>query len=222
MSIYNHPAYYDIAFDFVNVREQVDFFEKLISVFSGVRVRNVLDIGCGPGKQLIEFARRGYRCTGLDINERMLHHLRKRAEEEGVEVETVKADMNNFELRKKFDFAFILMGTIGYVKSNEEMLSHLKCVGRVLRKGGLYVIENFLLDWRNAFRKQTWKMRRKGIEVRATYRLSPKNLIEQLAEEELVLEIKEKGKIRVLRELFTRKLIFPQEFLLLPRFKFFA
>ncbi len=37
MSIYNHPAYYDIAFDFVNVREQVDFFEKLISMFSGVR-----------------------------------------------------------------------------------------------------------------------------------------------------------------------------------------
>ncbi len=56
------------------------------------------------------------------------------------------------------------------------------------------------------------KMKRNGIEVKVSYKLSPKKLIEQLVEEELMLEIKENGKIKLTRELFARKLIFPQEF----------
>ncbi|MDI6847943.1 MAG: hypothetical protein QMD23_07465, partial [Candidatus Bathyarchaeia archaeon] len=57
----------------------------------------------------------------------MLAHLKLRAQEEGVKVETVEADMNNFKLRKKCDFAFVLSGSL-YVDSNKQFLKHLDCV----------------------------------------------------------------------------------------------
>ncbi len=87
------------------------------------------------------------------------------------------------------------MGTIGYVRNNEETLSHL--------------------NWKNVFRTQKWKMKRNGIKIRASYRLHLQDLINQIVKEELVLEIVENENKKYLKEEHLRKLIFPQEFMLI-------
>lgn len=62
--IYKQAHYYEIAFSFVDVRKQVDLFEKMIKKYSGIPVISVLDIACGTALQLEEMARRGYRAIG--------------------------------------------------------------------------------------------------------------------------------------------------------------
>ncbi len=38
-NVYKNPHYYDIAFSFVDVKKQVDFFEMVISNFSKIKVK---------------------------------------------------------------------------------------------------------------------------------------------------------------------------------------
>ena len=210
---YNEPLYYEIAFSFVDAKKQVDLFEKFIEKYSKAKVKRVLDIACGPTLQLRELAKRNYETVGLDLNPQMLDYLKQKAKEEGVKIETIKADMTNFKLKKKVDFAFVMMGSFRF-KNNEKLLRHLDCVSNSLKKGGLYLIENMELDWLS-FKPQSWTMRRDGIEVKTTYKLKQKNSLFQTSEENIILEVNDHGKKLKFIEKRVMKHVFPQEFLAL-------
>ena len=135
MEVYKQPLYYEIAFSFIDPKEQVDSFEKLIEKFSKIRVRRFLDIACGTSLQLREVARRGYDAIGLDSSPQMLKYLEEKAKEEGLKIETIQADVADFRLERKVDFAFIMMGSLD-VESDERFLSHLDSVAASLKQGG--------------------------------------------------------------------------------------
>jgi len=213
MAVYNKPLYYEIAFGFVDAMKQADLFKKSIDKYSRVRVKRVLDIACGPSLQLRELAKRGYEAVGLDSSPQMLGFLKRKAIEEGVEIETLRADMKKFRLKRKADFAFIMMGSFRF-KSNEALLRHLDCVSNSLEKGGLYLIENLELDWLN-FKPQNWVMKKNGIEVRVTYKVEPQNALSQTSEETIILEVNDHGKKSKFVEKGILKHVFPQEFLTL-------
>ncbi|MFP4050856.1 MAG: class I SAM-dependent methyltransferase [Thermoplasmata archaeon] len=226
MTAYNQPLYYEIAFSFFDVEEQADLFERYIDQYSKIEVDRVLDIACGSSLQLRKLAKRGYECIGLDLSDEMLEYLSEKAEGEGVELDTVKADMIDFELDKKVDMAFMLMGTIGLIQSNEDFLSHLDSVADSLRNGGLYLIENLKLGWNSDdfFGKSEWTEKRDGIEVEATYSLELKDALEQKVLEKIILEVDDQGEKKTIVDERTEKLIFPQEFISLvnhnDRFEF--
>jgi len=219
MNVYAEPLYYEVAFSFFNPKRQVDCFEEIIKRFSRIRVKRFLDIACGPSLQLREIARRGYQAVGLDKSEEMLQYLRRKAEEEGLKIETIQADMTNFRLDRKADFAFIMMGSFAF-KSNEDMLKHLNSVAASLESGGLYLIQNFGVNWVVDWTKpqmQTWEMERDGIKVRTTYETIVKNIIDQIVTEKITLEVDDHGRKGIFTHKEDIKLVFPQEFKLLIR-----
>lgn len=215
MKVYQKSLYYEIAFDFVNINQQIKLFEKFIKRYSKIPVKRTLDIGSGPSKQARALALLGYKNVALDSSSEMLAYIKARAKDEGVKVETVKANFVKFSLPQKVDFAFILMGTIGYIASNKEFLSHLDSVAKALKTGGLYLIENFRLDWsdQKLFKPQSWTMETDGVSVKTTYSLILKNVIEQLLEENLKLEINDHSRKKIITNKFISKMIFPQELL---------
>ncbi|MFH1314997.1 MAG: class I SAM-dependent methyltransferase [Candidatus Uhrbacteria bacterium] len=203
---YKEPLYYEIAFGFVNSKKQCDLFEKYIEKYSRTKVNKVLDIGCGPSLQLRELAERGYDAIGLDNSSQMLRYLR----EQDQRIKTVKADMNKFILPQKVDFAFNMMGTISYC----DLLPHLDSLARSLNKGGLYLIENFRLDWSdNLFKPQSWTMKQDGIKVKTSYSISVQDYLNQLLDERMEMQVDDHGQIKTLNERTTTKMIFPQELL---------
>jgi len=226
MKVYEQPLYYEVAFSFVNPKKQVDDFEKLIKKFSRIRVRRFLDIACGTSLQLREIAKRGYEAVGLDLSSQMTGYLKKKAQEEGLKLEVVRADMNDFKLRKKADFAFIMMGSFMF-ESNERFLRHLDSVGASLNKGGLYFIQNLSLDWADSG-KQSWTMTRRGltqtkrgstrakrrdcITVKTTYEQVFRDMLSQSFTEKLVFEVNDNGKKKKFAQQRNLKFIFPQEF----------
>ena len=213
VEIYKQPLYYEIAFSFIDPKEQADSFGEIIKRFSKAKVKRFLDIACGPSLQLREIAKRGYEAVGLDLNPEMLAYLRKRAKEEGLKIETIQADMYNFRLKEKTDFAFIMMGSLD-ATSNEKFLSHLASVAASLNKGGLYFIQNVTLDWtRDA--KQTWTMTRNGITVKTTFESRFKDVLSQTYAEKLTLEVSDNGEKKRFVHEEDLKFIFPQEFKLL-------
>jgi len=209
MEVYRQPLYYEIAFGFIDPKEQIDNFEKLIKKFSKRDVHRFLDIACGPSLQLREIARRGYEAIGLDSSLQMLKYLEIKAKEDGLGIETVLADMSDFRLRKKVDFALIMMGSIE-VESNEKFLSHLDSVAASLNKGGLYFIQNKIIDW--APGGESWTMERNGITVKTTFEMSFKDIVNQIYAEKMTLEVNDHGKKSKFIHEEDLKFIFPQEF----------
>jgi SAM-dependent methyltransferase len=210
MEIYKHPLYYEIAFSFLDPKKQVDSFEEIIAKFSKIKAKRFLDVACGPSLQLREIARRGYEAVGLDSSAEMLAYLRRKAKEEGVKIETVQADMCDFKLRKKVDFAFIMMGSFSF-ESNEKLLNHLDSMAYSLKRGCLYLIQNMAVDWTKDA-GQSWTRERNGIKIKVTYTTLWKDILNQIYTEKLVMEVNDHGKQLKLEEEEDLKFVFPQEF----------
>lgn len=86
--------------------EQIDF------ILERCPGREALDIACGEGRNSIFLARRGFRVTGLDISETGIAKARHWAEEEGVQVDFITADLERYHFDRSYDliinFNFLL------------------------------------------------------------------------------------------------------------------
>jgi len=215
--IYNQAKYYEIAFSFIDPKKQGNLFEQFIKKYSKIKVEAVLDLACGTALQLREMAKRGYEAIGLDASSGMLDFLKKESLREGVKIDTVTADMNNFKLKQRVDFAYIMMGSIVYTKNNDSLLSHLNSVADCLNSGGLYLIENLNINWANPkfWKPQTWTMKQGKIKVKTTFKLTPKDLLSQLVTQTIKLEIDDNGKKMEFMDKDEVKIISPEEFKLL-------
>lgn len=215
--IYKQAKYYEIAFSFISPKKQVDLFEKFIKKFSKIKVKSVLDMACGTALQLEEIAKRGYKTVGLDANSKMLDYLKSKALRESLKIETVKTDMNNFKLKQKVDFAYIMMGSIIYTKNNNLFLSHLNSVANSLNSGGLYLIENIAINWADPdfFKLQIWTMSKGKIKIRTTYQIKLRDALKQTVIQELKMEVDDNGKKMKFIDKDELKIIFPEEFKLL-------
>jgi SAM-dependent methyltransferase len=108
----------------------------------------MLDAGCGVGRHALEFARRGYITTGVDLSEEMLELARERAK--GVSaVSFVEADLRSLNLAREFDAAVLLDSTLG-LHEDGETVEILRRLSASLVPGGRLVVEvlnrDFVLD----------------------------------------------------------------------------
>lgn len=215
--IYKQAKYYEIAFSFVDAGKQADLFEEFMKKYSKVKVKSVLDVACGPALQLRELAKRGYKSIGIDCSSDMVSYLKETASAEGLKIEAIKVDMNNFSLRRKIDFVYIMMGSIIYVKNNNLFLSHLDSIANSLKSGGLYLIENLPINWADPafFKKQKWTMKVNGIKIKTTYQIEPKDALEQIVTQAIKMEVSDNGKKFEYIDRDDLKIIFPEEFKLL-------
>lgn len=83
----NHPSTYDIAWwESEESKEEMDGFKRLVKVKNG---EVILDIAAGTGIFLIEMAKDGAVCYGIDTSPKMLEKLKLKIEQKGLE-ENVK------------------------------------------------------------------------------------------------------------------------------------
>jgi len=215
MSLYKNPKYYEIAFSFRNIPHEVDFFEKAIKKFSKIKVGKVFELASGNSPYLEEWHKRGYEYFGLDLNKEMLDFVKARAKEKSIKATLFRANMNKFSLEiPKVDLVYVLLGSL-YTKSNEEFFQHLDSLSKVLKSGGLYILDGVV--WFNVLsdNKQSWTISKRGIKVKTTFRSSVVNPVTQLFRENIILEIWADGKKKQIQSAEIRKLFFPQEFLAL-------
>jgi len=70
-------------------KQEVDALERLLDLSPGM---TILDVGCGPGRHALEFARRGYRVTGIDISAKFVDIARGSAKGESLDVRFERYD----------------------------------------------------------------------------------------------------------------------------------
>jgi SAM-dependent methyltransferase len=209
---YTAPRYYEIAFD-MNRKGEVDFLAHCFKRYAKRSVRRVLDIACGTGPHLARLADRGYDMVGLDLSRSNIRFLRERLAAKGQHAELVVGDMTDFRLSEPVDAAICMQDSQGHLLTNDQLLAHLRTVGRNLRRGGLYIFDRYMASsWTNPARSWSWSRRRGGLIVRASFSaLNDVNPVSQVFKEHMTLEAVENGTHRVYRQTHLSRMVFPQE-----------
>lgn len=118
--------------------EQVD---RLIDLLGLEKDEKILDLACGVGRHALEFARRGYDVTGLDLSKKYMKEASKEAEREGLDVEFIQGDMRDFVREEYYDVVINFWSSFGYFETEDENLEVLKNVQRSLKKDGIFLID---------------------------------------------------------------------------------
>jgi SAM-dependent methyltransferase len=133
------PAYLKNAFA-KGTRHEVDFLVEALGLTPGMRV---LDIGCGPGRHSLEFARRGILAHGIDRSETFIELARTAARGERSSATFAVLDVRDLDVEAGFDACVCLcQGGFGLLGGNEDP-ALLARFGRALRHGGRLALSAF-------------------------------------------------------------------------------
>ena len=152
---------YDIAFDW-DVEEEVDWLVERLR-----RPQSVLEPGCGSGRMLDAFARRGVQVVGLDVSPQMLEVARRRL---GDRADLVEADMTDFDLGRAFGGAISPINTLLHL-TPEQLARHLDCMARHLERDARYLVQVGLVDRasHDPFAGSHWEESRGDTTLRIDY-----------------------------------------------------
>ncbi|MCQ2982453.1 MAG: class I SAM-dependent methyltransferase [Treponemataceae bacterium] len=133
--------YGPIMFDTQRWAEAPDVAEAVCKIAGLSEGCSILDAGCGPGRISVELALKKLAVTGVDIMPFFLDAARESAEDEGVVLDLVQADLRTFTTDRKFDAAVNLYTSFGYCDTIEEDAQILSHIAGTLKEGGFFILE---------------------------------------------------------------------------------
>lgn len=97
---------------------------------------NILDIGCGAGRHLASFSRRGLAAVGVDLSPVLLRDARRE------KLRVVRADMRRLPFpARSFDLAASFFTSFGYFDSVDEDVETLREFRRVVKPAGFLFLD---------------------------------------------------------------------------------
>ena len=104
-----------------------------------IHVPAVLDLGTGPGTQVIELARRGFDATGSDISAAAVRNAAVLAYRRGAPCQFVQDDILQTQITRRFDFV-IDRGVLHNLPQDKWPL-YVQNVGQLLIPGGYLLLK---------------------------------------------------------------------------------
>lgn len=131
-------------------------FEKLhhlprLVAFDAYRDRQVLEVGCGAGTDLVRFAKGGAIVTGVDISPSAIELARQNFAQQGLRADLREADGERLPFPDDtFDFVYA-HGVVQYTSDPARLVAECH---RVLKPGGEAVFQVYnRVSWLNALSK---------------------------------------------------------------------
>jgi SAM-dependent methyltransferase len=118
-------------------------FEKLHHLlrlvdFAAWRDRDVLDVGCGAGVEVVRFARAGARVTGVDTAPSAIDLASKNVAQQGLQARLEVADGEALPFPdRSFDFVYA-HGVVQYAADDRKVVAECH---RILRPGGVLLVQ---------------------------------------------------------------------------------
>ncbi len=128
--------YYDYLFEDVDYEVWAEHVSRIFS-FSKLRVRDVLEVGCGTGNLTGYLRRLGYNVVGIDVSEDMIKVARRKLPD----VEFYVEDATNFSLNRTFDAVVSTFDSLNNITDPDELLKAFKNIKRHLKMGGIFVCD---------------------------------------------------------------------------------
>lgn len=129
-----------LRYDFTRGADQeVAFLIELLRLEPGMRL---LDVGCGPGRHSIGFARSGLRVTGVDVSQRFLDIAAADARAAGVGASFFVVDARQMPFEDEFDAVVsICQGAFGLMGEDDALV--LRRMMEAAKHGGTVALTAF-------------------------------------------------------------------------------
>lgn len=194
--LYSHPLYYDIAFSW-DLSAEIAFFGRVFESHVPFPVRRILEPCCGSGRFLVALPKHGYSVMGYDVSQEMLEYARRRIADVGdpLRARAVPGDMRTARFEREFDAALNSINSLGYLTSDDEIVTHFANTGASLRPGGVYIVHvSCAWDGEPALDHNTWEMERDGVRVRTKWRIEREDRDARLSHQRWTLSIDDGGR----------------------------
>jgi SAM-dependent methyltransferase len=217
--LYSHPLYYEIAFCNPRMRREIEFpLNVCRGNQGGVCAGSILDNGCGTGLHLEKLAKRGLRVTGYDASLEMVEYAARRLSRWGEKAHVFRGDLRDFRTTRKSDMAICMNGSFQHLYSVDDVVRHLDCVARSLKRHGLYLVslpapEELITEPPGSIVSR-WSRSRGEItvEVDWTYRQERMDWVTQTFSGLARITARETGRSRLLWMPYRYRVFFLEEF----------
>ena len=136
---YDLPTYYDVSFSY-DMADELAFINNVFRKFIKSDKPKILEPACGTGRLLIPLIKKGFDCTGFDLNKNALTYLKHKLEKNSLHANIKYDDMINFSSRKKYDGIYCTVDTFRHILSEKSAIQHLENITKVLKKNGIYIL----------------------------------------------------------------------------------
>jgi SAM-dependent methyltransferase len=222
--LHAHPRYYDLAFGYRDLNAECGFLEHLSRHLGRGVLESFLEVCCGPGYHMHQFAGRGVRSYGVDYSAEMVPYAREKAHRlataagfsgimgaptEGRAVPPVgmvlQGDPRELSLPEAVDLAFMPWLKLGYLLTDEEVVDQFVTVAKNIGRGGIYVLEldhpAHLFGYPERVERQ-WEMSEENLHVTVQWG-NGKELVDPIthtSEMEVVFDVQDEGRQETLRD----------------------
>ena len=116
------------------------------------------------------------------------------------------ADMASAEIPGEFDAAVNSINSIGYLHSDDDIVSHLKATGSSLRDNGVYVLHLNFAHKGELPAGDFWTLERGGIRVNTSWRILNEDRETRLCHQICTIVVEQNGKTDRYEESHTLRL----------------
>ncbi len=110
--------------------------DRLVDLLDLKGNEKLLDVGCGWGRHVAEFACRGYNVEGIDVSKAMIMRAKLLLRENGADASISVCDASELDRPTEFDIVLSLFGSFGYANTDEGSLQILTRMRQALIQGG--------------------------------------------------------------------------------------
>lgn len=126
----------------LRTEQEVEALLALLAQYCGEPAQ-VLDLACGYGRITLPLAQAGHQMTGLDLSGFLLGQARAAAQQTHAAIAWQEGDMRTLpaDWSGRFDAVLNLFSAFGYFHEPEDNQQVLAEVARVLRPGGVFILD---------------------------------------------------------------------------------
>jgi SAM-dependent methyltransferase len=132
---------YDALYKDKNFEAEADALELIFKRDGQFAIHSILEIDCATGNHLIPLTLRGYQTAGLERSRAMVEIAYDKFEKLGLKSDLYPGDARNFDLDRTFDVALMMLDTIGFQNTNDQLADSLQSIRRHLNPSGLFIFE---------------------------------------------------------------------------------
>ncbi|MEM5009814.1 class I SAM-dependent methyltransferase [Niallia taxi] len=130
---YDDPTLYD--------KENESFIPEIPFILKWATKKQgpIIDIACGTGRVTIPLAKNGYNLVGVDINEGMLAHAKKKAANLNLHIRWIEQDCTQLDLCIKSNLVYSVGNSFQHFLTNESQDGLLTSINKSLEVEGLFI-----------------------------------------------------------------------------------